>query len=138
MADQVTAAADERGEVSALELAAQLLYSHGHRAQAATVRAAQGRIAELDKLAQGYYGEASEGWTKFRHCERQLAEARRLLRQFQLIDCGGTEVWLLLRTDVPNAIGFGSIRLDRAFAENVRRRFKFIDAFLNPNGESNG
>jgi hypothetical protein len=32
------------------------------------------RAEELDKQCQGYYGEASEGWTKFREAERQVAD----------------------------------------------------------------
>jgi len=32
------------------------------------------QLAELDKQAQGYYNEASEGWSKYRKAEQQLAE----------------------------------------------------------------
>jgi len=34
----------------------------------------QERIEELDKQAQAYYNEASDGWSKFREAERRIKE----------------------------------------------------------------
>ena len=45
----------------------------------AQCEAQQARIKELDKQCQGYYGEASEGWTKFREAERQVADLKLVL-----------------------------------------------------------
>ncbi len=36
-------------------------------------------VERLDKLAQGYYNEASEGWSKFRRTELQVGACRSVL-----------------------------------------------------------
>lgn len=45
-------------------------------AKQARIAELEQQLAELDKQAQGYYNEASEGWSKYRKAEQQLAALR--------------------------------------------------------------
>lgn len=45
------------------------------RLRAADYPEAAARIEALSAKVQGYYNEASDGWTKFRDCERKLKQA---------------------------------------------------------------
>lgn len=40
---------------------------------------------EKARFAQGYYGEASEGWSKFRAAERKVALLREALKPFAMV-----------------------------------------------------
>ncbi len=51
----------------------------------------QAEVERLDKLAQGYYNEASEGWSKFRRAELQVGELMSLLKKYEWADSSGPE-----------------------------------------------
>ncbi len=49
----------------------------------AVIRALDARIAVLDRQAQGYYNQASEGWSKYRQAEARIAELEKELATAQ-------------------------------------------------------
>ena len=51
------------------------------RGLAESLSAAREEVERLDKLVFGYYGQASEGWTKFREAERTLKAAQSALAE---------------------------------------------------------
>ena len=86
------------------------------------------RLADALECTSVIYprAQAAEELRRLHDVNRELLEA---LKQLELV-AHDDAVWLIMRANVKNQVGAGSIRLEGVYADDIKKRFEIINAAI--------